>query len=960
MAYQPQPVEPDTGANWADLGEAQRDALAMAGPDVLQARADLAAAVTAIGEAQASLAPAHDPVFTGTVTGVSKAMVGLGNVDNTSDAAKRPTAAQFTSGTLDPARLPVEVAVIRVRAPEDEAYPTGNNWGPRPEGGTVLAIGAPPRPADAYGTDLFFSTAPTNAPAPPEPGEPPTPTDPGTPPDPTNGPGSGGGTGTRLPAQILNLSQWKITLPVDSNGSLGNSLKAVEVKRPALDTYRDAYVYATADNAAVTFKAVSGGATTSGSLYPRSELREMTGSSGTTNASWGFNDGLEHDMVITQRVPELPKRKPQVVCGQIHDAADDNLIVLADGFRPTSGTVAATGTSTIPYQIVWKWHGVVMPVPLITGYVANELFTVRVHVAGNRMFLYADKGPVATTMRAVQSGLAGTFPASATSGCYFKAGAYSQSNTTNEGKNVPTKTTSGGGNLTSPAAGTPTGGDSASTATRVVISGLRVAHTAKGDLWPGAHINLEDGSQIRIHAGSTKFDAVDLIGNVTVDARDQATWNAYRASFPEHQLLPGLRQAAANICALLYDAPNKVPRKHANVTLRFLNEDFLAWTIGQTSTIEYGTQSRGATVTASYTTHEVVHLFGYGEGYGTTQYVSGVVEGIADWCLIQLGYHNRADHAPSDGGGHWADGYRTTSFFFDYVENHAPTKSPGFVRAINTSLSKTGWTPTAIRDANARKMTVDQLWAEYKTWLGHPITPPATATLPFTDRTNVAFSGAGQSSDYHAWAAGLSAGAGLFIWLHGDAAYEHKNPNSVYVFGGTSGVRAVTKSRGWICVSAKDPGTLEWWKNGNTKADYLAALLDHLTKGYAVDPTRVVIAGFSGGAQQTTQFFMGRHHAKLEKATKGGTIVFGGGEAPDVTPAYSTALKSAIRMYWAAGQNDTSANASDGFDGRGAATYGEQWFRGKGFRTQIEIQPGQGHELNNFGTLVAKTLDNWK
>ena len=40
-------------------------------------------------------APSNNPAFTGTVTGITKTMVGLGNVDNTSDANKPvPTAMQ--------------------------------------------------------------------------------------------------------------------------------------------------------------------------------------------------------------------------------------------------------------------------------------------------------------------------------------------------------------------------------------------------------------------------------------------------------------------------------------------------------------------------------------------------------------------------------------------------------------------------------------------------------------------------------------------------------------------------------------------------------------------------------------------------------------------------------------------------------------------------------------------------
>lgn len=43
------------------------------------------------------LAPKASPTFTGTVSGISKTMVGLGNVDNTSDADKPVSTAQATA-----------------------------------------------------------------------------------------------------------------------------------------------------------------------------------------------------------------------------------------------------------------------------------------------------------------------------------------------------------------------------------------------------------------------------------------------------------------------------------------------------------------------------------------------------------------------------------------------------------------------------------------------------------------------------------------------------------------------------------------------------------------------------------------------------------------------------------------------------------------------------------------------
>lgn len=47
--------------------------------------------------AVSGLAPAANPTFTGTVSGVTKGMVGLGNVDNTSDANKPVSTAQQTA-----------------------------------------------------------------------------------------------------------------------------------------------------------------------------------------------------------------------------------------------------------------------------------------------------------------------------------------------------------------------------------------------------------------------------------------------------------------------------------------------------------------------------------------------------------------------------------------------------------------------------------------------------------------------------------------------------------------------------------------------------------------------------------------------------------------------------------------------------------------------------------------------
>lgn len=534
---------------------------------------------------------------------------------------------------------------------------------------------------------------------------------------------AGGGstpTPTATIGQRLDLTNWKVTLPTDSTGGFTGT--AAEIKQPSLGTYKDTYIYPSTDGAGVTFAPVCGGSTTSGSEFPRCELREMT-SSGSANASWGFNDGKFHEMVTTLRVDRLMLKRPMIVVAQIHDAADDCWMAYADGFWPTVGNAAVTGTATGGFRIKWKWNSVIQPDPLIPEVRIGQLMTIRVRSENNTVKIWADTGTSATTLRATINNAATTFPNSTSSGCYFKTGAYLQSNTTNSGKTVPYNTCTGtgtsGDDLTSPVAGTATGGDAAATVGAVTVTKVALAH-------------------------------------------------------------------------------------------------------GTAATV--------------------------------------------------------------------------------------------------------------------------------------PTTP--VATLPFTDRENVSFTGAGKTSKYHAYASGLAAGAGLMIWLHGDAAYEFNNPSSSYIVGGSSGIRVAAKNAGFIlasCLAPDTSGTVTWWESGNANADYLKALIDSLKTGYAINPSRVVLAGFSGGAQQVTQFFMGRYPEYL--AQGGATIVFGGGEAPDVTPTYSAAVKSAIRMHWCAGANDTAANASDGFDGRATAEYGEQWFRGKGFNTSIQIISGKGHDVNpNFGPVVAAQL----
>ncbi len=215
------------------------------------------------------------------------------------------------------------------------------------------------------------------------------------------------------PAGVLNLTNWKLTLPVDT-AHAGNP---DEINQPELSTFQDAYFCVNSTQNGVVFTAPCGGATTSGSSYPRSELREMA-NNGQTEASWSTSSGTSA-MEITEAITHLPVVKPQIVAGQIHGPSDDVTVFRLEGqhlFIDLNGTAGPTLTSS---------------------YNLGDVFTVK-FVAHNGGVDYYYNGQYIWTY-AIKA-----------TGCYFKAGAYTQSNTSK--------------------------GDAATAYGQVVVYGLTVTH----------------------------------------------------------------------------------------------------------------------------------------------------------------------------------------------------------------------------------------------------------------------------------------------------------------------------------------------------------------------------------------------------------------------------------------------------------------------------------------------------
>lgn len=123
---------------------------------------------------------------------------------------------------------------------------------------------------------------------------------------------------TLAPSGNFNLANWKLTLPTDSYGRFTGT--AVEVKN--LSGYRNPKYFYTGSTGAMIFTAPVEGATTSGSRFARSELREMQGAE---RAAWTLQQG--GSMTATLEVDKVPTlfngKSGKIVIGQIHGQTDE-------------------------------------------------------------------------------------------------------------------------------------------------------------------------------------------------------------------------------------------------------------------------------------------------------------------------------------------------------------------------------------------------------------------------------------------------------------------------------------------------------------------------------------------------------------------------------------------------------------------------------------------------------------
>jgi hypothetical protein len=199
-----------------------------------------------------------------------------------------------------------------------------------------------------------------------------------------------------LPSQVLDLSNWYLTLPI------GEPKDADNIFNPELQSFaHPTHFHVNDTEDAVVFHSFSGGATTKGTHNPRSELRETFGP---TLAWWSALSG-KHTMTFSGCTTQLPVTRPSTVIGQVHRGADDVIEVRCWIPRRSTKVVIDVFHDSINY-------GVLCP-----DYTLGDKYTIKVLVDDGIIQVFYDDMDTPKLL------IPCTYDR-----CFFKVGSYIQCN----------------------------------------------------------------------------------------------------------------------------------------------------------------------------------------------------------------------------------------------------------------------------------------------------------------------------------------------------------------------------------------------------------------------------------------------------------------------------------------------------------------------------------------------------
>jgi hypothetical protein len=223
------------------------------------------------------------------------------------------------------------------------------------------------------------------------------------------------------------------------------------------------YFTPNASGDAVQFQVFANGGTTSSTTdHPRSELRELKDTDGTTKAAWTAGSGKTHRMIGTTTIIHLPADseasgtpKPNVCFAQIHDGKGD---VVRMQVETDSGTVSS---------LIYRFYTHSPDGGASEVKTAGNKYTIgtpinwMIDVVGTTCSLWL--GGTISGARGSETYSGGSIVKSFTiglTGGYFKAGCYAQFST-----------------AVVNAHGNPDGGYQATSYARAELKNLRVTHT---------------------------------------------------------------------------------------------------------------------------------------------------------------------------------------------------------------------------------------------------------------------------------------------------------------------------------------------------------------------------------------------------------------------------------------------------------------------------------------------------
>lgn len=247
-----------------------------------------------------------------------------------------------------------------------------------------------------------------------------------------------------------------------------------------------------------------------------------------------------------------------------------------------------------------------------------------------------------------------------------------------------------------------------------------------------------------------------------------------------------------------------------------------------------------------------------------------------------------------------------------------------------------------------------------------PTEAPAGTTTggsggPRTNQLDQSFTSNGLTSSYHLITEGLdwSKPVGVLVYADGSGGHGFDNPGSDYLIGGENGLAAIAAKHNLVLLVPEAPapgcdGEDNCWYDRDldaaaAKAQWSSDLLTQVKGQYDIDEDRVVVGGYSSGAQWTTQTFLPAHGAE-QSVDLAVPIAYGGAPRTDLNAPEE--WKNDVVISWDTGTSDPAYGTASWESVGGYNAYTEA-----GFTTDYLWPAGVAHgRSGDFGGILDREI----